>query len=256
MFDLIILIILMGIIYFLYELYNKGFKLRRSGKTLPKQLVYALIGTVIMVPFIFHVGGNALNDMFHPAPSIKVAKHFKASDLTDTGTIHGTTSANITVRLKSMTETPNRKTTSDGNGKFHFDNLAIGDYAVQSTNGVNESKGVNITVGDNDTDTTNSKTSISGFTDDMQTYLNNKYPDVSFNYNDTDNQAIFTVSNKVASMSKAEQKNYIKPIYDRIHLFANANDMNEVPSLYVKTFNGSMIARSSLFHEFKVYSKK
>lgn len=92
-----------------------------------------------------------------------------------------------------------------------------------------------------------------GFTDDMNTYLGNKYPEVSFTY--SNNEATFIVPDEVAYLKKNAMKAYVQPMYDRVDLFANANGLKDTPAFIVKTQSGSNIARTSLFG-IKVYADK
>ncbi|WP_125566883.1 hypothetical protein [Companilactobacillus insicii] len=92
-----------------------------------------------------------------------------------------------------------------------------------------------------------------GYTDDMNEYLSNKYPDVSFTL--SDNEATFVVPDAVAYLKKNAMKAYVQPLFDRNELFANANGLKESPAFLVKTQSGSNIARTSIFG-FKVYADK
>lgn len=115
------------------------------------------------------------------------------------------------------------------------------------------------------TDSSNSKTGTSGktkqskseseqgFVDDMNTYLSNKYPEVSFTY--TDGEANFVVPDEVAYLKKNAMKAYVQPLYDRVELFSNANNLKDTPTFLVKTQSGSNIAREGLFG-IKVYADK
>lgn len=101
---------------------------------------------------------------------------------------------------------------------------------------------------------TSSRSSIKGFKSDMNTYLDNKYPDVTMKYDD--GTATFTVPDDVADRSKSSMRNYIKPINDRIETFASANDMDSEPTLLVQTSDGTALARSTITGGFKVYEQK
>lgn len=93
-----------------------------------------------------------------------------------------------------------------------------------------------------------------GFKLDLNTYLSNKYPDVSMSY--SKGKVTLTVPGEVALLNKTLLKSYFKPINDRIFLFANANDMKSVPTFIAQTPDDTVVARTSLFGGVKVYVQK
>lgn len=258
--NLIRLILIAVVIYVLYIFWRAGLVQHKAGQMFPKYLIYAVIGSVVFVPVCFHLAGDIIDDIVHPIPTVSLnSKTVKIADDSDIGTIKGTTKPGIRVHLNSLTETPDKTVTSKDNGKFKFSNLSAGDYSISAKDGDAESSEMSVTVkgsSDNDSsDEPNTKSQISDFSRDMHAYLDNKYPEIAYSYDKTDGQADFSVPNEVADMSKAEQKSYVQPIYDRINTFANANDLNNTPAIYMKTQDGTMVARTGMFG-FKVYAKK
>lgn len=90
-----------------------------------------------------------------------------------------------------------------------------------------------------------------GFEDDLNTYLGNKYPEVSFTVKD--GMITFIVPDDVTYLSKKQMKAYFKPIDDRIELFASANGLNSIPTFIAQTNDGTAVARTTL-SGYKVYS--
>lgn len=90
-----------------------------------------------------------------------------------------------------------------------------------------------------------------GFENDLNTYLNNKYPGVSCTF---DGETVtLTVPDEVAYLGKHQMKAYFKPIYDRLETFASANDLDSIPTFIAQTSDGTTVARTTLFG-YKVYT--
>jgi len=129
----------------------------------------------------------------------------------------------------------------------------------ETTNNTDKSTNSDSDASDKTTDDTtksSQKEDQESFVADMNAYLQNQYPDVTFSY--SGGNANFIVPNEVAGLNKQEMKAYVDPLYSKMLLFSGNEDMKDVPTILVKTQDGTPIARTSLLHlsGYKVYAKK
>lgn len=202
-------------------------------------------------------------------------------------TVTGTASKNSTVELDDNNYNKIKSVNTGNSGKWSFtlkgtDTKKKVEYSVDaSKKGFEDSGSSYITVinpnyiaptkqtkeknadsnsSDKQKSTNNSKSSENedeqSFVADMTAYLQNKYPNISFNY--SNGTANFIVPDEVLALNKQEMKAYVDPLYNRMLMFSSNEGMKDIPTILVKTQDGSPIARSAVFSTsgYKVYAKK
>lgn len=259
--------IFLGIIYLLYLVIYPAYLLRKHALKYKLRLVIGIIAAFLILPKAIGLLMFGVQSAL-PNQPLKVVDTTPNADSNDKVAIKGKTKPNASVNISDDTAKVDQDTHANSSGNFQFKNLSAEktyDISLNYWDSTPESirispnnkeitkfeKADQKKTKSHNTDTidiTNKKNgqdAINGFTDDMDAYLNNKYPEISFTYDNKNKIAQFIVPNKTASMNKSEKKNYINPINDRVGLFANAENL-DIPTIQVKTQNGTKIARSGI----------